>query len=78
MEDPELFVKYLNEVLKYDPTNVYATLILAYTEDIFWRGITDSVFEKLNNLSSKDPEIISMIELAKARYYEKSTEHSGK
>ena len=31
-EDPELVSKYLNEVLKYDPVNVYATLILAYME----------------------------------------------
>lgn len=69
-EDPKLLVKYLNEIFKYDPNNIYATLILAYTEDIWRGGITDRVFEKLNNLSSKNFEIISMIELAKAWYYE--------
>ncbi len=69
-EDPELLSKYLNEIFKYDPDNIYATLILACTQDVFWGEITDTVFEKLNNLSSEDPEILSMIELAKAWYYE--------
>ena len=69
-EDPELLVKYLNEIFKYDPNNIYTTLILAYTEDIWGSGITDRVLKKLNNLSSKNSEIISMIELAKAWYYE--------
>jgi len=69
-EDPELLVKYLNKIFKYDPDNIYATLILAYTEDIWGGGITDRVFEKLNNLSSENPEILSIIELAKAWYYE--------
>jgi len=68
-EDPELLSKYLNEIFKYDPDNIYATLILACTQDIFWGKITDTVFKKLNNLSSKNPEIFSMIELAKAWYY---------
>ena len=68
-EDPEVLSKYLNEIFKYDPDNIYATLILACTQDVFWGKITDTVFEKLNNLSSKDPEILSMIELAKAWYY---------
>jgi len=69
-EDPELLSKYLNEIFKYDPDNIYATLILACTQEIFWGEITDKVFEKLNNLSSKNPEILSMIELAKAWYYQ--------
>jgi len=69
-EDPELLSKYLNEIFEYDPDNIYATLILAITQDIFWGEITDKVFEKLNNLSSEDPEILSMIELAKAWYYQ--------
>jgi len=68
-KDPELLSKYLNEIFKYDPDNIYATLILACTQDVFWGKITDAVFKKLNNLSSKDPEILSMIELAKAWYY---------
>ena len=59
----------MNEIFQYDPDNIYATLILAVTQDIFWGKITDTVFAKLNNLSSKDSEIISMIELAKAWYY---------
>ena len=70
-EDPELLVKYLNKIFKYDPGNIYAALILAYTEEIFWGGITDPVFAKLNNLFSKDPEITSMIELAKSWYYQR-------
>jgi len=69
-EDPELLSKYLNEIFKYDPDNIYATLILACTQDIFWGEITDTVFKKLNNLSSKNVEILSMIELAKAWYYQ--------
>ena len=69
-EDSELLIKYLNEILEYDPDSIYATLILAYTEDIWRGGITDRVFEKLNNLSSEDPEVVSIIELAKAWYYE--------
>jgi len=68
-EDPELLSKYLNEIFKYDPDNIYATLILACTQDVFWGEITDTVFEKLNNLSSENSEILSMIELAKAWYY---------
>ncbi len=69
-EDPEVVSKYLNEIFKYDPDNIYATLILACTQDVFWGEITDTVFEKLNNLSSQNPEIFSMIELAKAWYYQ--------
>jgi len=34
-EDPELLSKYLNEIFKYDPDNIYATLILACTQDVF-------------------------------------------
>jgi len=69
-ENPELLVEYLSKIFEYDPDNIYATLILAYTEDIFWGGITGKLFEKLNNLSSKNYETISMIELVKAWYYE--------
>jgi len=69
-EDPEQLGKYLNDIFEYDPNNIYATLILADVENFFWGAITDSLFEKLNNLSSKDPEMMSMIELAKAWYYE--------
>jgi len=69
-EDPELLSKYLNEIFKYDPDNIYATLILACTQDVFWGEITDTIFGKLNNLSSEDPEVLSMIELAKAWYYQ--------
>ena len=68
-EDPDLLSKYLNEIFKYDPDNIYATLILACIQDTLWGKITDPVFEKLNNLSSKNFEILSMIELAKAWYY---------
>jgi len=45
-EDPELLSKYLNEIFKYDPDNIYATLILACTQDVFWGEITDTVFAK--------------------------------
>jgi len=69
-EDPELLGKYLNEIFKYDPDNIYAALILAYTQYLFLADVTDAIFEKLNNLSSKDPEILSMVELAKAWYYQ--------
>jgi hypothetical protein len=69
-EDPEQLDKYLNDIFKYDPNNIYATLILADVENFFWGAITDSLFKKLSNLSSKDSETMSMIELAKAWYYE--------
>jgi len=69
-ENTELLSKYLDEIFKYDPDNIYATLILACTQDIFWGKITDTVFKKLNNLSSKNAAIFSMIELAKAWYYQ--------
>jgi len=68
-EDPEVISTYLNEIFKYDPDNIYATLILACIQNTLWGKITDPVFKKLNNLSSKNSEIISMIELAKAWYY---------
>ncbi len=68
-EDPELLSKYLNEIFKYDPDNIYAALILAYTQYLFLAEVTDAVFTKLNNLSSENFEILSMIELAKAWYY---------
>ena len=69
-EDPELISKYLNEIFKYDPGNVYATLTLACIQYTLWGKITNEAFSKLNNLSSENPEINSMIELAKAWYYE--------
>ena len=68
-EDPELISEYLNEIFKYDPNNIYATLTLACIQDTLRGEITDEVFAKLNNLSSENPEINSMIELAKAWYY---------
>ncbi len=68
-EDPEIISKYLNEIFKYDPNNVYAILTLACIQNTLWGKITDEVFEKLNNLSSENSEISSMIELAKAWYY---------
>ncbi len=37
-EDPESLVKYLNAAFKYDPNNIYATLILADVESFFWGG----------------------------------------
>jgi len=69
-EDPELVSKYLNEIFKYDPHNIYATLTLACIQDTLRGEITDEVFAKLNNLVSENSEINSMIELAKAWYYE--------
>jgi len=69
-EDPEQLGKYLNDIFKYDPNNIYAILILADVENFFWGEITDLLFKRLSNLSSKDPEIMSMIELAKAWYFE--------
>ncbi|MGB8367612.1 MAG: tetratricopeptide repeat protein [Candidatus Babeliales bacterium] len=69
-EDPEMISEYLYGIFKYDPYNIYATITLACIQDVLRGEITEEIFEKLNTLSSDSPELNSMIELEKAKYYQ--------
>jgi tetratricopeptide (TPR) repeat protein len=69
-ENPEIISEYLHKIFKYDPYNIYATITLACIQDVLRGEITEEVFEKLNNLFSDNPELNSMIELEKAKYYQ--------
>lgn len=68
-EDPDRMVGYLHSILAYDPFNIQAVLMLAYIEDLFFGRMKDETRDVLYQLQAKDPEILSMIEYAKAFDY---------
>lgn len=69
-DDPERIIHYANHVLAYDPSNVYALLFWSYADYYLMGSSDDRLYDQLCMAHSTDPEIMSMIELAKARYFE--------
>lgn len=77
-------IECLKSILKYDPNNDYAIIMLAYMSDIV-SGMTDDqyIVEKLFQFQTSDKSIMSMIEYMKSKYYfsrnnEKMRQHALK
>lgn len=60
---------YAAHVLSYDPTNAYALLLIAYADYYLHGRIEPDTFSKLCLAKNDNPEIMAMIEVAKARYF---------
>jgi len=69
-DDHDRITHYAGHVLSYDPTNAYALLFLAYADYYLHGEIEADTFSKLCLAKNDDPEIMAMIEVAKARYFE--------
>lgn len=68
--DPERIKQYTNTVLTYDKGNVYALLFLSYA-DYYILGSSDkTLINKLSQAKNDKQELLSLIEIAKARYWE--------
>lgn len=67
--DEDRIIKYANNVLSYDPNNVYALLFLVYAYYFLIGEISFEIYQKLCLVHNEDPEAMAMIELAKAFYY---------
>ncbi len=70
LEYPGLIEEYANRILAYDTYNPYALLFLAYAQYYLMGGIDEATYTKLCLAKSSDPEMMAMIEVAKARYFE--------
>ncbi len=70
-EDPEKIVEYANHVLSYDPSNPAALLFLSFADYFSFGSSNDELYSKLLNAKSSDPEMLAMLEVAKAYYWEK-------
>lgn len=75
LEDYERIEKYIEAILKYDPTNIKGILVLAYVQYILRGKIYEELFVRLKTLCViEDKEWLSMIYLAMAWYYETTDE----
>lgn len=68
--DPYKALEYLNSILEYDPQNVFALLLMVYFNDFSLGGIEETLFQKLCSVNTNDSNILSMVELAKAWYFQ--------
>lgn len=66
--DAERIAHYAQHILSYDPYNPHALLFWAYADYYLWGGNCEELYTKLCNVQSDNPQIIGMIEVAKARY----------
>lgn len=67
-DDDEAAIECLNTILSYEPTNAYALLTIASIQHAY-PFIDDNVFERLCAFKTDDPQIQSMFEYMKSRYY---------
>src|SRR5258705_12356143 len=71
LEDYDRIEIYIKMILEYDENNVYSLLVFAYAQYIFRGQVQDDLFIRLNNVHGiTDKELLSMICLAMAWYYE--------
>ena len=68
--DHERIYSWCNSVLSYDPENVYALLFLSYADHYLTGNSDNKLINKLSQAKSDHPELLSLIEIAKARYWE--------
>lgn len=76
MADPYEAIDQLNIIFAYDPDNIFALLLMVYFKDFSLGGMGDELFLKLCNVSTHDKDVLAMVELAKAWYYQ--WEHEDK
>ena len=69
-EIPDRVINYIEPVLTYDPTNAYALLFLAFAHYYLMGRLDDETYQRLCCASDKDPEVMAMVELVKAEYWE--------
>lgn len=68
--DPERIIQYASAVLAYDEGNVYALLFLSYADYYLMGGQDSALINKLSQAKSDDQDFLSLIEIAKARFWE--------
>lgn len=68
--DPERIIKYTGAVLSYDKGNIYALLLLAYSDYYLTGSQDDELVDKLSQAKSDDQYLLSLVEIAKARSWE--------
>jgi hypothetical protein len=68
--DYDRIAQYTHHILSYDPSNAYASLFLSYADYYLHGQIKVDTYNKLCLAKDNDPEIMAMIEVAKARYFE--------
>lgn len=69
-DDADRITHYAEHVLSYDPSNAYALLFLAYADYCMRGSSNNDLYDKLCMAKSDDIIIKSMIEIAKAQYFE--------
>jgi len=67
--DYDRIAQYTNNILSYDPSNAYASLFLSYADYYLHERKVDT-YNKLCLAQNDNLEIMAMIEVAKARYFE--------
>ena len=72
--DYDRIAHYIGHVLSYDPTNAYALLFLAYADYYLHGQIDADTYTRLCLAKNDNSEIMAMIEVAKARYFESFNE----
>lgn len=69
VKDTNKSIECLKNILKYDPSNSTAILLLAAFYNNEFGYIDDDLFTRLNTIKNQNNEIMSMIELAKSWHY---------
>lgn len=70
LEDFDRIITWTKNILSYDPTNVYALLLLAEVYQAFRGGVTDEIYEQLCKAQTNDRHLMAMVEVAKSYYFE--------
>lgn len=68
LEDSDRIIAWANNILDYDPTNVYALLFLCEAYCTFRGDIPEEIYYRLCQIQCNDLYIRAMIEIAKANY----------
>jgi tetratricopeptide (TPR) repeat protein len=68
--DYDKSIHCLKRAIQIDPGCLGALLILARIQDIIYREVDEDVFQRLHSIQTHDSEEQSMLEFAKAWYYE--------
>ncbi|MBN2909213.1 tetratricopeptide repeat protein [Polycladomyces sp. WAk] len=68
--DYDKSIHCLKRAIRIGPGCLEALFILARIQDIIYREVDEDVFQELHSIQTNDPEEQSMLEYAKAWYYE--------
>lgn len=70
LEDPIRIIHCAGHILAYDPINAYALLFLVFGYRLLGRDDSEIVYTSLCQAEHSDPEVMAMIEVAKATYFQ--------